>query len=92
MSKELSTEELAEMRATAEAATQDEWHVFRAGVDTHNGTFVSSKSEAGRKDAEHIATFDPPTVLKLLDALAAKDAEIARLREVENYLDELEGK
>jgi hypothetical protein len=32
-----------------------------------------------RGNAKHIATFDPPTVLALLDRLAAAEAKVARV-------------
>lgn len=61
------------LQQTALSATQGEWSVFRAGVDTGSGTFVHEHSEIGRQDSEHVAIFDPPTVLRMI--LAIRDAE-----------------
>lgn len=72
---ELTDERLAEMRRIAEAATPGEWK-----ADGPAGNLDSSECRVaevvvwGEADAQHIAAFDPPTALALLD-------ELERLRE-----------
>ena len=69
------------LRRVAEATTQEEWRYYHNEI----GTGVAGKMadiahcrgfyEGGRTveeekaNAQHIATFDPPTVLRLLDTL-----------------------
>ena len=74
--------DLAKLRAVAEAATQGKWRGFVTGILCRNAWVVHN--DPGRDgaimsdyDATHIATFDPPTVLQLLDDLAEARA-IAR--------------
>lgn len=69
------------MRAVAEAASSGSW---RSAEQAH-GEWYGIQSEhfalgtAFRvEDAEHMVTFDPPTVLALLDRLAAAEAKVAR--------------
>lgn len=90
----LTTDRLAELRQTAEAATQGEWYIgptprFLAqgqihewGGQTHYPVTIRSTEHTEElattwtyllpsdANAAHIAAFDPPTVLALLDALA----------------------
>ena len=85
MSKpDLTPERLAELRAIAEAATQGEWNTTHNGIDSGEhgvdcsgsgryGDIVPCTEETLERDAIHIAAFDPPTVLALLD-------EVGRLR------------
>lgn len=67
----------------------DKWKVV---CDTLNSDLIEVESdydvdssshwdEVGRRNAEYIAAANPKAILALLDASAAKDAEIARLRE-----------
>jgi hypothetical protein len=46
-----------------------------------NSPEKSGRRRTWRQVSEHIATFDPPTVLSLLDRLSEAEAENARLRE-----------
>lgn len=67
---------LAEMRAVVDGATEGEWITWHGhtavGVDTparniaRTGCWDDQRAFA---DAAHIATFDPPTVRRLLDVL-----------------------
>lgn len=79
---------LAELRAVAEAATPGPWEPkTRRGGDFQEVTLAdvivwsgSGQSSEGRwidsPDIDHIAAFDPPTVLALIAALEAKTAEV----------------
>ncbi len=69
---------LAELKKIAEAATQERWkertHVF---VKTMPDDLIWT----GRiNDAAHVAAFDPPTVLALLDRVCALEMENAMLK------------
>ena len=81
-----------ELRAIAEAATLLSWATSKAKPRrvTASGKLIcnavlangpgkeNSKTQAEAvANARHIATFDPPTVLALLDRLAALEAERA---------------
>ena len=62
------------LRAIAKAATQGEW--ARSGSKiTYEGWYIAGAADPA--NVRHIATFDPPTVLALLDRLAALEAERA---------------
>jgi hypothetical protein len=90
----MTAERLAELRAKAEAATPGPWEarVFRDHADTAKGRVFFRGDEYPQTntrdchliipDAEHIAAFDPPTVLALLDEIARLkgDAELAKLK------------
>lgn len=88
---DLTPERLAELRAVAEAATPGPWEPkTRRGGDFQEVTLAdvivwsgSGQSSEGRwidsPDIDHIASFDPPTVLALIAALEAKTAELERL-------------
>lgn len=78
--------DLARLRKVAEAATPGPWEVYDRGIgyEVHdangcelNGGMRETFTEA---DANHIATFDPPTVLALLSRLEAAEQELARIR------------
>jgi hypothetical protein len=61
------TDDLAALRAVAEAATEGPWEAGKK-ADVHaSGDHITSTWY--QPDATHIATFDPPTVLRLLDRL-----------------------
>jgi len=77
--------DVTRLREVAEAATQADWWAIQAGKGEHQGdwvvdsggTFIVSThfdDDRSRNDAEHIASFDPPTVLALLDRLDAAEA------------------
>ncbi|MDF1603379.1 ead/Ea22-like family protein [Nocardioides sp. YIM 152315] len=87
----------AELRRVAEAATPGVWvawgnsiaydtgHCGGGGCDVgyghEPGCSLDRLGEASEPDAAHIAAFDPPTVLALLDALDAAEDKYAGLRE-----------
>ena len=75
---------LEEMRQTAQAATQGQWHLVKKqvnigftqeilaqhyGVEGPHSHVSYQGSQDARADAEYIAMMDPPTVLKLLNLL-----------------------
>ena len=68
---------LADLRKIAEAATPGPWKQrerFSRTVETprqHNPVATAERIVRGVADAVHIATFDPPTVLALLDVAEA---------------------
>lgn len=88
--------DLSEMRRVAESATPGPWEqVDVQGQRSENGvgvrgcgdfdwvaTLQVSNVAEWRENAAHIATFDPPTVLALLDAAALLEKTICR---VEGY-------
>lgn len=91
------SDQIQRLREVAEAATEGPWeHRFdeygddwRLGgsegrlihtVGPREYSHVALDSEYG-PDAEHIATFDPPTVLELLDRLERAEAAVERVRE-----------
>ena len=74
--------ELAEARAIAYAATPGPWELRKTSTVYMDGTGVYHIRTDGvpgvrgtltvtRPDAEHIAWYDPPTVLAMLDAIEA---------------------
>jgi hypothetical protein len=78
--EELAELDLAHLRGVAEAASPGPWDyreteltgchdIVRWGRED----FLLIYAECETKDAGFIATFDPPTVLALLDALAAHE-------------------
>ena len=75
----MSELDLAELRKVAEAATQGIWYVRRDSIlssATEGSLIPRIAGETGSdENAEHIAAFDPATVLALLDRL--EDAEAA---------------
>ena len=75
----------AQMRAIAEEATAGPWrsvpwHIEEGppAVRVPDGWLLCST--AGENDARHIATFDPPTVIALLDAKAKAEARVVDLQ------------
>ena len=74
--------DLTKLREIAEAATDGPWnlhtlrtdetHDIRGSIDDEANIVIYAECEDA--DAHHIATFDPPTVLALID-------ELERLRE-----------
>lgn len=92
------SDQIQRLREVAEAATEGPWeHRFdEYGDDWLLGgsegrlihtvgpreySHVALDSEYG-PDAEHIAAFDPPTVLELLDRLERAEAAVERVREL----------
>lgn len=100
------SDQIQRLREVAEAATEGPWeHRFdeygddwRLGgsegrlihtVGPREYSHVALDSEYG-PEAEHIATFDPPTVLELLDRLERAEAAVERVRVwVEKWRDEV---
>ena len=77
--------EMSRLREVAEAATPGPWMVgetwWLEGVE-HEVVLSPGDCEVAfthPKDVDHIATFDPPTVLALLDRLEAAEAKVARV-------------
>ena len=90
------TQAPAEQRAIAKAATPGPWEasfppIYKGwrveainGDSQTNGGFAIAYEMIGsdvEANARHIATFDPPTILAMLDERAADKARIARLVE-----------
>lgn len=88
--------DLANLRKIAEAATPGEWvhwnpsvgesHIAIANKVAWRSLKSSTKFADDEKiphwaDATHIATFDPPAVLALIDRLEQAEAAVARVRE-----------
>jgi hypothetical protein len=80
--KEKTMDVLAEARADLAAATPGPWELRQTSTVYMDGTGVCYFRAEGvpgirgmltvtRPDADHIARFDPPTVLAMLDALEA---------------------
>lgn len=91
MTADLTAAELERMRRVAEGATPGPWETYES---IHAETFVceegrsmfgvvsqpaTGREDYGRANAEHIATFDPPTVLALIDRLEAAEARAERV-------------
>ena len=89
--------ELNELRKIAEAATPGPWGLWNPAVgESHIAIankvawrsvvsatgFVDDEFIPHWADANHIATFDPPTVLALLSRLEQAEAQVARVREI----------
>lgn len=82
--------DLTELRKVAKSATQDFWWHDLVGapgqrpedkewVVDSNPTFICSTqvgTKRGEQDALHIATFDPPTVLALIDRVEELQAAL----------------
>lgn len=95
MTQELDPKEL---RKVAEAATPGPWEAKQTPIHTPSGeggdyyvacpsgidvaSMVGSSYEQEEPDALHIATFDPPTVLALIERVQAAEAKLERVREV----------
>lgn len=78
--------DLKSLRKVAEAATLVPWHLGRPfemrGAWRIAG--VSPALRATEEDANHIATFDPPTVLALLDMLHYEKSALEAFSEERN--------
>lgn len=77
---------LNELRKVAEAATPGPWTLIGGGEYLTPIGLMVAPDDGGvwPEDATHIATFDPPTVLALLDRVAeleAKEARVESLRQ-----------
>ncbi len=78
-----------DLRRIAEAATPGPWlcdekkqiGTVSDADDQSYGMLIPHADAYSHKDADFIAVFNPATALSLLNSLAAKDAEIAELRE-----------
>lgn len=81
------TENLDQLRQVAERATRTDWHPVLVGfpgrevwlVDSELSFICSTQvgDERGERDSLHIATFDPTTVLALIDRVQAVERELA---------------
>jgi len=80
------TKNLDQLRQAAERATPGPWAVYDRGIgyEVHdangyelNGGMRETFTEA---DATHIATFDPPTVLALIDRVEAAEQAVERAK------------
>lgn len=88
--------DLAALRKTAEAVPGDTWYALGSGTAGGDHWYVCDEGEAiatiASQDgineeereplARHIAAFDPPTVLALLDRAVTAEATITRVREL----------
>lgn len=88
------TADLVGLRAIAEAATQRDWswredlepihmRTLAPGIlvlDNDPGCGGPWGDEIDRANAAHIATFDPPTVISLIDRLSAAEANLLAVR------------
>lgn len=77
--------DLGKLREVASAATPGPWG--RATTDgmgwaVHRGEHETVALYADRDDAEHIATFDPPTVLALIERVERAEAAVERVRTI----------
>lgn len=76
---DLTPQRLTELRELAETATPGPWSQAGAiggvRVNGPRGNWVAGSTLGTHQDASHIAAFDPPTALALLD-------EVERLRTV----------
>lgn len=93
--------ELAALKKIAEAATEGPWEAqegFKTGggrVLTPDGYALPGCFNCGENDgvyeeadARHIAAFDPPTALALIDRAEAAESALQRVtREVDHWLD-----
>jgi hypothetical protein len=71
---------LQRLREVAEAATPRPWHRYgrnAVGVQTGGGNVALTDGADREGNAEHIATFDPPMVLALLDVAEAASGAAA---------------
>lgn len=82
--------DLTDLRKIAENATPGPWEVDGPANAGPDDTLVLHNNDGGAiayvqplwDDATHIATFDPPTVLALIDRLEQAEAAVARVRGV----------
>lgn len=96
---QLTPERLAELRRIAEAATPGPWvyeerptkctdHVVL--TERHPRVLINGEYAVGNRDLSHIATFDPPTVVALLDEIDTLRAKLDDL--LSQRIDEAEAK
>ncbi|WP_102157666.1 ead/Ea22-like family protein [Zhihengliuella halotolerans] len=81
--------DLSDLREIASAATDGPWTHQPYGGQNQNGDFSGGSlfggdgeylvSEVADEDGAHIAAFDPPTALALIDRLEAAEAAVARV-------------
>lgn len=82
---------LDDLEATAKAATPGPWSInwetdeYHAGMPDKwalsiNGPEASDFADLAAADAEHMATFDPPTVLALIAKLREAEAVTEKVR------------
>lgn len=88
--------DLAALRKTAEAVPGDTWYALGSGTAGGDHWYVCDEGEAiatiASQDgineeereplARHIAAFDPPTVIALMDQVVTAEAAVARVREL----------
>jgi hypothetical protein len=80
--------DIAALRRTAEAATTGKWKIesneYHFRLQASDGTVIQVNRGHGcpppEADADFIATFDPSTVVALLDALAAQQKVVEAAR------------
>lgn len=61
------------------------WNIgptFADDESVDESAWRAERYEAAKADAQHIATFDPPTVLELLDRLERAEAAVERVRAI----------
>lgn len=80
----IGAEEIVRLREVAQAATPGPWRTTYLDegvveIETPDGAHIAV-ADGLPADATHIATFDPPTVQRILDALDKARAEVERLR------------
>ena len=82
-------ENLDQLRQVAERATPGPWEcvegdeAFGLGAPVGCLTWDDHSGEVFKKeDAEHVATFDPPTVLALIERVESAEAAVQRVREL----------
>ncbi|WP_181578172.1 ead/Ea22-like family protein [Arthrobacter sp. AQ5-05] len=91
------TPDLTALRKTAEAATPGPWEMWNPAVGGSHisiagklawrsiesaSSFADDEKIPHWADARHIAAFDPPTVLALLDRVEAAEKAVAAVREL----------
>lgn len=87
-----TVDDLDHYEQVARAATQGPWDRASNGyVYAPDGITEGPVAEAHRpmrqeEDADHIATFDPPTVLELIATLRTQAAQIQAVREAKRAL------
>ena len=87
MTERLTDERLAELRTIAEAATSGDWSLIGGGEYLVGPGIQVAPDDGGvsSADAAHIAAFDPPTVLALLDRIDNPRDEYHTMDELYRY-------